>query len=87
MNVAGLAVGIASLGIQVCQGLLTYYDDWRDYDTDVSSAYESIDDVSRTLALLKASLDGDELDEEKKERVKRCLHSCEGSLVKLSQIQ
>jgi hypothetical protein len=26
MDVAGTAVGIASLGIQVCQGLLSYYD-------------------------------------------------------------
>jgi hypothetical protein len=85
MAVAGSAVGIASLGIQVCQGLLSYYDAWRGYDSDVSSAYDSIDDLSRTLALLKGSLDSDELDEEWKNRVKRCLHSCEESLAKLSQ--
>jgi hypothetical protein len=85
MDVAGSAVGIASLGIQVCQGLLTYYDDWRGYHTDVGSAYDSIDDLSRTLALLKASLDSDELDEERKNRVKRCLQSSEESLAKLSQ--
>ena len=85
MDVAGSAVGIASLGIQVCQGLLSYYDAWRGYDSDVSSAYDSIDDLSRTLASLKASLNSDELDEEKKSRVKRCLHLCEESLAKLSQ--
>ena len=85
MDVAGSAVGIASLGIQVCQGLLSYYDAWRGYDSDVSSAYESIDDLSRTLGLLRASLGSDDLDEEKKDRVKRCLHLCEESLTKLSQ--
>ena len=85
MAVASSAVGIASLGIQVCQGLLTYYDDWRGYHTDVSSAYDSINDLCRTLALLKGSLNSDELDEEKKDRVKRCLYSCEESLGKLSQ--
>ena len=78
-------VGIASLGIRVCQGLLSYYDAWRGYDSDVSSAYVSIDDLSRILALLKASLDSDGLNEEKKNRVKRCLHSCEESLIRLSQ--
>lgn len=26
MDVAGSAVGIALLGIQICQGLMTYYD-------------------------------------------------------------
>ena len=85
MAVAGTAVGIASLGIQVCQGLLSYYDSWRGYDSDVTSAYDSIDDLSRTLTLLKASLDSNELDKETKERVMRCLHSGEESLVKLSR--
>jgi hypothetical protein len=70
MDVAGSAVGVASLGIQIFQGLLSYYDAWRGYDSDVSSAYDSIDDLSRTLALLKASLNGDELDEAKKDRVR-----------------
>ena len=68
MDVAGSAVGIASLGIQICQGLLSYYDDWKGYHSDISSTYESIDDLSRTLILLKASLHNDELDEEKKDR-------------------
>ena len=85
MDVASSAVGIASLGIQVCRGLLTYYDAWRVYNSDMSSVYDSIDDLGRTLALLKASLESDKLDEEKKDRVKRCLHSCEKSLVKLSE--
>ena len=85
MDVAGSAVGIASLGIQVCQGLLSFYDSWKGYHSDVSSAYDSIDDLSRTLVLLKGSLDSDEFDKEKKDRVKRCLHSCEESLARLSQ--
>ena len=84
MDAAGSVVGIASLGIQVCQGLLSYYDGWKSFHSDISSTYDSIDDLSRTLALLTASLGSDELDEEKKDRVKRCLHSCEGNLVKLS---
>ena len=80
MDNARSAVGIASLGIQVCQGLLSCYDDWKGYDADVSSAFDSVDDFSRTLALLKVSSESDELDEEKKDRVKRCIHSCEESL-------
>jgi ankyrin repeat domain-containing protein 50 len=85
MDIAGSAVGVASLGIQICQGLLSYYDGWKGYDTDLNSAYDSIDDLSRTLALLKGSLVSDVLDEEKKDQVKRCLQSCEESLAKLSQ--
>ena len=77
MDVAGSAVGVASLGIQICQALLSYYNAWRAYHSDVRSAYDSIDDLSRTLALLKDSLASGDLDEKKKVRVERCLHSCE----------
>jgi hypothetical protein len=85
MDVAGSAVGIASLGIQICQGLLSYYDAWKSFNSDISSTYQSIDDLSRTLISLKASLSNDDLDQEKKDRVKSCIHLCEGSLGKLSQ--
>lgn len=56
MDVAGTAVGIASLGITVCQGLLSYYDAWRSYDHDISSTYSDVDDLSKTLILLKTTL-------------------------------
>jgi hypothetical protein len=56
MEAAGTAVGIASLGIQVCQGLLSYYDTWKSYDPDISSIYDAITDLSKTLILLKTTL-------------------------------
>ena len=67
MDVASSAVGIVSLGVQVCQGLLSYYDGWKSFSSDISSTYNSIDDLSRTLALLKALLDNNELDGEKRD--------------------
>lgn len=44
LDVAAGAVGIVSLGIQACQGLLSYYNDWRDYKSEISSAYDAISD-------------------------------------------
>lgn len=85
MDGASAAVGVASFGVQACQGLLSYYSDWKDYDADINSTYESIHDLSKTLALLKASLTDEELDDEKRERVKTCLQSCESQLTKLSE--
>ena len=85
MEVAGSAVGIASLGIQVCQGLLSYYDARKDYKSDVRSTYDSIADLSKTLTLLTASLYNGQLDEERTARVKSSLQSCEESLIKLSK--
>ncbi|KAF2232143.1 hypothetical protein EV356DRAFT_257150 [Viridothelium virens] len=82
--VAG-AVGIASFGIQVCQGLLSYYEDVKDYKVDISSTYDTITDLAKTLSLLKGSLEREGLSEERSERVKTCLQSCEDGLTKLSQ--
>jgi hypothetical protein len=79
----GTAVGIASFGVQICQGLLLYYDAWKGYDSDISSAYESITDLSKTLTLLIVSLQRRNGDNERAERVQTCLQSCVDVLRKL----
>lgn len=61
MEVAGTAVGIASLGIQVCQSLLSYYADWQEYNANISNTYKVIVDLGKTLTLLKSSLENEEL--------------------------
>ena len=85
MDVAGSAVGIASVGIQICQGLLSYYDGWRDYGPDIAGARDSITDLGDTLALLKGSLENGGLDNKRTERVKSCLESCNKGLGELSK--
>jgi hypothetical protein len=84
MEVAGTAVGIASLGIQVCQGLLDYYDSWKSYNSDISSTYDAVSDLSKTLILLKTTLQ-QQTDEERVGRVKTCVKDCEGALLKLEK--
>jgi hypothetical protein len=84
MEVAGTAVGIASLGIQVCQGLLDYYDSWKSYDSDISSTYNAITDLSKTLILLRTTLH-QQADEERVGRVRTCVKDCEDALLKLDK--
>jgi hypothetical protein len=84
MEVAGSAVGVASLGIQVCQGLLSYYDAWKSYDSDISSTYDAIIDLSKTLTILKTAL-REEVDEERVGRVGACVEGCEDALLKLDE--
>ena len=81
----GSAVGISSLGIQVCQGLLSYYDRWKGYNTDITNAYDCVADLTNTLKLLKESLEDGQLDGDRKQRVKSCLQSCEEGLTRLSK--
>ncbi|KAI9686777.1 MAG: hypothetical protein M1822_002837 [Bathelium mastoideum] len=85
MDAAGPAVGIASLGITICQGLLSYYDGWKDYGSDIADARDSITDLTDTLSLLKDSLENGGLDRKRTERVQSCLKSCNSGLTELSK--
>jgi hypothetical protein len=84
MEVAGTAVGIASLGIQVCQGLLDYYDSWKSYDSDISSAYNAVTDLNKTLILLKTVLQ-QQVDEERVGRASTCVNKCEDTFLELEK--
>ena len=48
----GTAVGVISLGIQVCEGILKYYRDWKGYEDDIQGTYTEIDHLAKTFALL-----------------------------------
>ena len=50
-SVAASAVSVVSLGIQVCQGLLSYYSDYKSYNDDVSSLYKKVEDLRLTLEI------------------------------------
>jgi hypothetical protein len=85
MEVAGSAVGIASLGIQVCQGLLSYYHDWRSYHDDIISACDKVGSLERTLTLLRESLNQPSLDAKRKARVQASLLSCDSTIQALGK--
>jgi len=84
MAEAVTALGIACFGIQVCQGLLIYYDGWKAYDTNLDSVHDAVADLTKTLALLKACLDEAKVESKKKERVEECLVACHKGLKDLS---
>jgi ankyrin repeat protein len=80
MDAAGSAVGVASLGIQICQGLVSYYNDWRSYHEDISTAYDKVASLERIFQLLKETLGHPSLDAERKASVYESLLSCTGGI-------
>lgn len=50
---AGFAIGAVSLGIQVCQGLVSYYNDWKSCDDDISRIIGKLRGLEKTLKNLK----------------------------------
>jgi hypothetical protein len=82
-EVASSAIGIISFGLTVCKGLYTYYHVYTSFDSSISSAYEAVAHIARTLILLKDSCNDPDLDRERKDRVAACVYSCEDALKKL----
>jgi hypothetical protein len=76
LGIAGSAVGLASLGIEVCQGLLGYYQDWKGYREDVDSTYSKISSLQQTLELLACVLKDGSIAAEHAARANECLIEC-----------
>ncbi|KAI7109644.1 hypothetical protein KC339_g625 [Hortaea werneckii] len=85
MDVASSAVGVASLGITVCQGLLAYIDSCKDYGYDVAEARNSISDLHDTLILLEDNLRAGGLDAKRAARVTNCVQSCKDGIQDLGK--
>jgi hypothetical protein len=85
MDVASSAVGIASLGIQVCQGLLSYYHSWKGYKADIATACQCVGDLRQTFELLEGTLHQQELDSARVKRAEECLGSCTDALSDLEK--
>ena len=56
VSAVGTAAGIVSLGLQVLQGLVEYYSQWRDFDPDVNAMYASIEQLDRGFRLIREKL-------------------------------
>jgi hypothetical protein len=56
LGVAGSVVGIVSLGIQVAQGLLKYYESWKDQDQDISDMCVSLGSLLGTLMIISETI-------------------------------
>lgn len=80
LSVARTAVGIVSLGIQVCQGLITYYSAYKDQDAIILAVQQNVTallgHLSKTQLILH-SLSGehDSATAQVESEVKRCLTS------------
>ena len=56
-SIAGSAVSVISLGIQVCSGLLPYYEAFKSYDSYGIRVYGKLDGLKTTLVTLQESLE------------------------------
>lgn len=85
LGVASGVVGIVSFGIELCQGLLEYYNYWKDAESEVITTYNSIQDLTKILLLVKSTLDDQDLKSEIIVKVHDSIALCEGGIADLSK--
>lgn len=83
LGISSGVAGLISLGMTVCQGLLDYYDSWRDARNHVEKMYNSIQALSKTLKLLESAILNQAFDPDVVRRVEDCIRSVEKGLQSL----
>ena len=72
----GTALGVVSLGIQVCQAIGWYYNEWKDCAQEVRHAIQSVENLQKTLSTFPCILADDQIDRNVKSSVKECVQAC-----------
>ena len=83
LSVAASAAGIVSLGLQVCSGLLDYYQTWKDQPSDVSQMCQSLKALTKTFELLDGKVRNPLLDRESANHVTESIVSCAAGVKRL----
>ena len=83
-SIAGTAVGVVSLGLQVSQGLIEYYGQWKDFDADVTAMYASVEQLERGFRLVRENLSAERIAMLSSVReVEGSIQLCEAGIVEL----
>jgi ankyrin repeat domain-containing protein 50 len=85
LTIAVSVVGIVSLGIQVCQGLVSYYGSWKDGRQDISRTLRSVEGLQATLEQLSAVLPRLNGNAGAAKTVEDNVRSCEASIQELDE--
>ncbi|KAJ9660146.1 hypothetical protein H2201_007053 [Coniosporium apollinis] len=79
----GTVVGVVSLGLQVCKGLVDYYDSWKSYSDDVATTRHSLEGLQKAFDFLQATLAHHPPPAGFQDPVKEALASCREGVKKL----
>ncbi len=84
-SIAGSAVGVVSLGITVCQGLVEFYISVRDGLEDIKLLLKSLDGVIRALNGLSNTMKDGSSDSAAKSQVESCIADCSDAVQHLAR--
>ncbi|CAG8980199.1 hypothetical protein HYALB_00012392 [Hymenoscyphus albidus] len=85
LGIAGSAVGIVSLGMQVCDGLIKYYGSWKDAPTEVLRMCQSVKSLEESLNVLKLSIREEGVATQAEAGIREGIIGCKAGIDKLQQ--
>ena len=74
------AAGLVSLGLTVCQGLLKFYESWKEAEDDVKRMYSSVEQLTKTFVYLRRSIRQNQFSRDIVARVEESIRMCENGL-------
>ena len=83
LSIAASIAGLTSTGIQVCQGLVDYYQSYKDRDTNVMKTSRSLESLSTSLQNIQRIIDGRRFSPEDASMVQHTLDimgACRGAI-------
>ena len=85
LAVASSAAGLISLGLTVCNGLVTYYSSWKNAAGDVQKMLEPAESLAKTLAVLKYTISNPSLNRDVVQKVEESIFRCENGITALQK--
>ncbi|KAK2684067.1 hypothetical protein RAB80_002013 [Fusarium oxysporum f. sp. vasinfectum] len=87
LSVAGLALAVVSLGLQVTVSITDYFDSLKSYDQDIASIEQQNDTLRKTLQVIESSISRFQNDHRTAtEALRQCLDSCKEELKALESM-
>ncbi|EXJ72628.1 uncharacterized protein A1O5_03774 [Cladophialophora psammophila CBS 110553] len=83
VGVAASLAGLVSLGLQVCTGLVNYYNAYREAENDVECLCDETNHLTQTLRLFQRSINDSRIDTDQEIQVAALIESCSGRIAEL----
>ena len=85
LSIAAGVAGFLSTSITICNGLLGYYESWKDAEDNVTRMYRSIEALTKNLILIQLSTQHKSLNPDIVVRVEECITSTQGGIESLKK--
>ena len=85
VSISGTVVGVISLGMTVCSGIIEYYCTWKDREQECDSLQGVLGGLTKTLALIKQKIIGSTFDHETVENVTKAIIDSSGPIRELER--